>query len=189
VLSPSPCSLSFLSVLSVALGLVASGKTTCLYKLKLNEIVTTIPTIGFNVETLRYKNVEFTIWDVGGQERIRPLWKHYMNGTNAIIYLVDSADVDRVRESADELRKCLNEDELHLADVLVLANKQDLPNAVSASRIAEIFEFTSGKMARETGWRGRWFVQQCTAVTGEGLVEGFDELGRMVSQQKTTRMY
>ena len=55
-------------------GLDAAGKTTILYKLKLGEIVTTIPTIGFNVETVEYKNISFTVWDVGGQDKIRPLW-------------------------------------------------------------------------------------------------------------------
>ena len=51
----------------IQVGLDAAGKTTILYKLKLGEIVTTIPTIGFNVETVEYKNISFTVWDVGGQ--------------------------------------------------------------------------------------------------------------------------
>ena len=51
-------------------GLDAAGKTTILYKLKLGEIVTTIPTIGFNVETVEYKNINFTVWDVGGQDKV-----------------------------------------------------------------------------------------------------------------------
>lgn len=55
-------------------GLDASGKTTVLYKLKLGETVSSIPTIGFNVETVSFKNVEFNVWDIGGQDRIRPLW-------------------------------------------------------------------------------------------------------------------
>ena len=58
-------------------GLDAAGKTTILYKLKLNELVSTIPTIGFNVETVQYKNINFTIWDIGGQKLLRQLWKHY----------------------------------------------------------------------------------------------------------------
>ena len=58
------------------LGLDAAGKTTILYKLKLGEVVTTVPTIGFNVETVKYKNISFTVWDVGGQDKIRPLWRH-----------------------------------------------------------------------------------------------------------------
>ena len=67
-------------------GLDAAGKTTILYKLKLGEIVTTIPTIGFNVETVEYKNISFTVWDVGGQDKIRPLWRHYFQ----VDYLFES---------------------------------------------------------------------------------------------------
>ena len=63
----------------------AAGKTTILYKLKLGEIVTTIPTIGFNVETVEYKNISFTVWDVGGQDKIRPLWRHYFQVDNILM--------------------------------------------------------------------------------------------------------
>ena len=64
------------------LGLDSAGKTTILYKLKLGKApVTTIPTVGFNVETLSYKNVKLNVWDVGGQDKIRPLWSHYYSGT------------------------------------------------------------------------------------------------------------
>ena len=59
----------------------AASKTTILYKLKLGEIVTTIPTIGFNVETVEYKNICFKVWGVGGQDKIRPLWRHYFQNT------------------------------------------------------------------------------------------------------------
>jgi len=77
-------------------GLDAAGKTTILYKLKLGEVVTTIPTIGFNVETVEYKNISFTVWDVGGQDKIRPLWRHYYANTQGIIFVIDSNDRDRV---------------------------------------------------------------------------------------------
>ena len=82
-------------------GLDAAGKTTILYKLKLGEIVTTIPTIGFDVETVDYKNVSFTVWDVGGQDKIRPLWRHYYQGTQGLIFVVDSNDKDRIGEAHD----------------------------------------------------------------------------------------
>jgi small GTP-binding protein len=78
-----------------------------LYKLKLGENVNTIPTIGFNVESVSYKNINFTMWDVGGQDRIRPLWRHYFNNTDAIIYVVDSNDYKRIDESALELQRIL----------------------------------------------------------------------------------
>lgn len=65
----------------VTLGLDNAGKTSVLFKLKQNEFITQIPTIGFNVETVEYKNLKFTIWDVGGQPKLRPLWKHYYLNT------------------------------------------------------------------------------------------------------------
>merc|ERR1712078_283379 len=108
-------------------GLDAAGKTTVLYKLKLGEVVTTIPTIGFNVEVVEYKNINFTVWDIGGQDRIRKLWRHYYMGTHGVIYVVDSSDRERVEDAREELAKMLSEDELRDAVVLVLANKQDLP--------------------------------------------------------------
>eukprot|EP00435_Cladocopium_sp_Y103_P039580 s2267_g10.t1 len=114
-------------------GLDAAGKTTILYKLKLGEVVTTIPTIGFNVETVEYKNLSFTVWDVGGQDKIRPLWRHYYQGTNGLIYVVDSNDRDRIEDAREELNKMLNEDEMRDAVLLVFANKQDLPQAMTAA--------------------------------------------------------
>lgn len=124
-------------------GLDAAGKTTILYKLKLGEIVTTIPTIGFNVETVEYKNICFTVWDVGGQDKIRPLWRHYFQNTQGLIFVVDSNDRERVVEAERELHNMLNEDELRDAVVLVFANKQDLPNAMSAAELTEKLRLNS----------------------------------------------
>uniref|UniRef100_A0A3P8X2W2 ADP-ribosylation factor 1-like n=1 Tax=Cynoglossus semilaevis TaxID=244447 RepID=A0A3P8X2W2_CYNSE len=118
-------------------GLDAAGKTTILYKLKLGEIVTTIPTIGFNVETVEYKNISFTVWDVGGQDKIRPLWRHYFQNTQGLIFVVDSNDRERIGEAKDELCRMLSEDELRDAALLVFANKQDLPNACNAAEITD----------------------------------------------------
>lgn len=82
---------------------------------------------GFNVETVEYRNIQFTVWDVGGQDKIRPLWRHYFQNTQGIIFVVDSNDRDRVPEAREELQRMLNEDELRDALLLVFANKQDLP--------------------------------------------------------------
>ena len=88
---------------------------------------------GFNVETVEYKNIQFTVWDVGGQDKIRPLWRHYFQNTQGIIFVVDSNDRDRVVEAREELQRMLNEDELRDALLLVFANKQDLPVRCSSS--------------------------------------------------------
>merc|ERR1712205_239480 len=137
-------------------GLDAAGKTTILYKLKLGEVVTTIPTIGFNVETVEYKNISFTVWDVGGQDKIRPLWRHYYQNTQGLIFVVDSNDRDRAEDAKEELNKMLSEDEMKDAALLVFANKQDLPNR-------------------------QWFIQSACATTGDGLYEGLDWMSRTLS--------
>ena len=79
-------------------GLDAAGKTTILYQLKLGEMTQTKPTLGFNVETVSYKNIEFMVWDMGGQDRIRQLWRHYYKNAQALIFVVDSADEERLRD-------------------------------------------------------------------------------------------
>ena len=89
------------------LGLDAAGKTTIHYQLKMKEIVKTIPTIGFNVESLDYKGLNFTVWDVGGQYKIRVLWKHYYQNTDGLIFVVDSNDKERIEEASEELMKML----------------------------------------------------------------------------------
>lgn len=82
--------------------------------------------VGFNVETVEYKNLSFTMWDVGGQTKIRPLWRHYYQNTEAIIFVVDSNDRERIAEAKEELHSLASDDELRGAHVLVMANKQDL---------------------------------------------------------------
>jgi ADP-ribosylation factor protein 1 len=94
---------------------------------------------GFNVETVEYKNISFTVWDVGGQDKIRPLWRHYFQNTQGIIFVVDSNDRDRVVEAREELQRMLNEDELRDAILLVFANKQDLPVSIETSSSATTF--------------------------------------------------
>lgn len=150
-------------------GLDAAGKTTILYKLKLDENVTTIPTIGFNVETVQYKKISFTMWDVGGQDKIRPLWRHYYSNVDAVIYVVDSNDRERMGEARDELHKMLMDDQLRDVVVLVLANKQDLPHAMNASEMTD-------KLNLHQLRQKNWFIQPCCAITGEGLFEGLDWL-------------
>src|ERR1700742_4625663 len=92
---------------------------------QIGEVVTTIPTIGFNVESVTYKNLHFNVWDLGGQTSIRPYWRCYYANTAAVIFVIDSTDIERLEIAADELKSMLNEDELRDASLLVFANKQD----------------------------------------------------------------
>jgi hypothetical protein len=88
----------------VMLGLDAAGKTTILYRLHMGEVLSTVPTVGFNVEKVQYKNVVFTVWDVGGQEKLRPLWKMYLSNSDALIYVVDSLDRERIIDARQEFQ-------------------------------------------------------------------------------------
>ncbi|KAJ7188345.1 ADP-ribosylation factor family-domain-containing protein [Mycena filopes] len=140
------------------LGLDAAGKTTILYKLKLNQSVTTIPTVGFNVETVTYKNVKFNVWDVGGQDKIRPLWRHYYTGTQGLVFVVDSQDRERLDEAKQELHRILSDREMKECLLLVFANKQDLPGAMSPAEVTE-------KLGLHKMKDRSWYVHpRCVAV-------------------------
>ena len=171
-------------------GLDAAGKTTILFKLKLGEVVNTIPTIGFNVESVEYKNISFTVWDVGGQDKIRPLWRHYYQNIQGIIFVVDSNDRDRIDDSnanhddeqrtksaKEELQLMLNEDELRDAALLVFANKQDLPNAMKLQEVTE-------RLGLNKIRNRQWFIQGSSAPTGVGLYEGLDWLSTTLSKSQ-----
>ncbi|ORZ30715.1 putative ADP-ribosylation factor 6 [Catenaria anguillulae PL171] len=155
------------------LGLDNAGKTTILYKLKLDQHVQTIPTVGFNVESVTYKNVKFNVWDVGGQDKIRPLWRHYYAGTQGLIFVVDSSDTERFAEAASELHRIINDPEMKDALLLVFANKQDLPEAQPLAAITEKMELH--KLKDRT-----WYVHPSCAHTGEGLLEGLNWLSQNI---------
>ncbi|GAC75623.1 cystathionine beta-lyases [Moesziomyces antarcticus T-34] len=160
------------------LGLDAAGKTTILYKLKLNQSVTTIPTVGFNVETVQYKNVKFNVWDVGGQDKIRPLWRHYYTGTQGLVFVVDSQDRDRIDEARQELHRIIGDREMRDCLLLVFANKQDLPGAMSPAEVTE-------KLGLHRMRDRSWFVHPSCATSGEGLYEGLSWLSQNVSSSKS----
>eukprot|EP00747_Dinoflagellata_sp_TGD_P164826 gnl/TRDRNA2_/TRDRNA2_185295_c0_seq1.p1 gnl/TRDRNA2_/TRDRNA2_185295_c0~~gnl/TRDRNA2_/TRDRNA2_185295_c0_seq1.p1 ORF type:complete len:238 (-),score=38.07 gnl/TRDRNA2_/TRDRNA2_185295_c0_seq1:257-970(-) len=154
-------------------GLDAAGKTTILYKLRLGEVETTIPTIGFNVETVEYQSAtkitSFTSWDVGGRDKIRPLWRHYYRNTQALVFVVDSNDRERIEDAAEQLSQLLCEDELDGAPLLVFANKQDIPRSMSTAEIAD-------KLSLHKIRDRPWYIQASCAMTGDGLYEGLDWL-------------
>ena len=113
--------------------------------------------------------------DVGGQDKIRPLWRHYYQNTQGVIFVVDSNDRDRVGEARDELHRMLNEDELREAVLLVFANKQDLPNAMNAAEITD-------KLGLHSLRQRNWYIQSTCATTGDGLYEGLDWLSSSLAK-------
>lgn len=159
------------------IGLDNAGKTTILYRLKLQEVVSTVPTLGFNVETVNYKNISFTVWDIGGQDKIRSLWRVYYQGCQGLIFVIDSADRERMQEAQIELKKLLDEEELKDVILLVFANKQDMSLAQSASEVREQLKLNE--------MRDRlWFVQSACATKGEGLYEGLDWMATQIKTKK-----
>jgi len=159
------------------LGLDGAGKTTILYRLQVGEVVTTIPTIGFNVEQVTFKNLRFQVWDLGGQTSIRPYWRCYFSNTDAIIYVVDSADKDRIGVSKHELVSMLEEEELKKAILVVLANKQDIEGALSVAEVHQALGLDALK--------NRTFqIFKTSAVKGEGLDEAMEWLSNMLTSNK-----
>ena len=156
------------------LGLDGAGKTTILYRLQCGEVVSTIPTIGFNMETVSYKNIRFHVWDLGGQTSIRTYWRCYYQNTNAIIYVVDSADPERIGISKEALISMLEEEELADAALLVLANKQDLPGCLTVPQVSEALGLSLLK-------NRPWSIFKASAITGTGIYEGLDWLVNTLS--------
>jgi ADP-ribosylation factor 1/2 len=159
------------------LGLDNAGKTCILYKLKLNETITTIPTIGFNVETVTpYKGITFTVWDVGGQDKIRRLWRYYFQNTDGLFFVIDSADSSRMDESAEELHAILEDDCMRDVPVVLMANKQDLPNALSCSQIIKKLKLDKIK--------NKWFINATNGLNGDGLFECVKEMADMIARKR-----
>ncbi|GAA6071878.1 ADP-ribosylation factor-like protein 4C isoform X1 [Tachysurus ichikawai] len=167
----------------VMLGLDSAGKTTVLYRLKFNEFVNTVPTIGFNTERVRLNNgaargISCHVWDVGGQEKLRPLWKSYSRCTDGIVYVVDSVDAERLDEAKAELHKVTRLTENQGAPLLIIANKQDLPGSLPAADIEKRLAL------RELGPSTAFHVQPACAIIGDGLHEGMDKLYDMITKRR-----
>ncbi|ELV11975.1 ADP-ribosylation factor-like protein 14 [Tupaia chinensis] len=164
------------------LGLDSAGKSTLLYKLKLAGPIITIPTIGFNVEMIELeRDLPLTVWDVGGQEKMRTVWGCYCENTDGLVYVVDSSDRQRLEDSQREFERILKNEHIKNVPVVLLANKQDVPGALTAEDITRMFKVK--KLCSDRNW----YVQPCCAVTGEGLAEGFRQLTRFVRSHMKSR--
>ncbi|KAK6329299.1 ADP-ribosylation factor-like protein 4D [Coregonus clupeaformis] len=174
---------NFQSLHVVVIGLDAAGKTSLLYRLKLKEFVKTIPTKGFNTEKIklavgRSRATTFQVWDVGGQEKLRPLWKSYTRQTDGMVFVVDSTEAERMEEAKVELHKITRTSENQGVPVLVLANKQDLASALSVSEVEKALA------VHELNASTLHHVQSCSAVDGRGLQPGLEKLYEMILMRK-----
>ncbi|CDS03456.1 Putative ADP-ribosylation factor-like protein2 [Lichtheimia ramosa] len=149
------------------LGLDNAGKTTILKRFNGEPIDTISPTLGFNIKTLEHNGYKLNIWDVGGQKSIRSYWRNYFEQTDALVWVVDSADHLRLDDCRRELASLLQEERLAGATLLVFANKQDLPGAYSDQELRQALGLDNIKSHH-------WAIQGCSAVTGENLLEGMN---------------
>lgn len=184
---------SFQSLHIVILGLDCAGKTTVLYRLRFNEFVNTVPTKGFNTEKIkvslggggggkrrRRTMASFHFWDVGGQEKLRPLWRSYTRCADGLVFVVDSADGERAEEAKTELHKITRLAENQGVPVLVVANKQDLRSSLSLAEVERLLAL--GELGAATPWH----LQPACAIIGEGLQEGLEKLHAMIARRRKT---
>ena len=186
-------------------GLDGAGKTTLLYQLQLGKPVTTIPTIGFTVETIRHKNIELNVWDVGGQRKLENLWRHYLNmvktsekmhqgvtldspeddehTVRGIVFVVDAAAHELIDEARDELKRVASYADTHSAErerlagpLLVVANKSDLEGAMPATELERALGLAEWGLTRP------YKVCSASALTGAGVRDSFDWLAEAILQ-------
>ena len=152
------------------LGLNAVGKTTILYQLKLGKVVSTIPTIGFNVESIEHKKINFTAWDVGFGDKLRPFFRYYYPSTEALVFVIDTSDRERYSEALEMLQETISAPELKDVPILILANKQDLNGVMSRE------EILSDLMTNKYLTDRKWEIFAVSGKLGEGLRDGIDWL-------------
>ncbi|XP_001363341.1 ADP-ribosylation factor-like protein 4D [Monodelphis domestica] len=167
----------------VVIGLDSAGKTSLLYRLKFKEFVQSVPTKGFNTEKIRMplggsRAITFQVWDVGGQEKLRPLWRSYTRRTDGMVFVVDATEAERLEEAKIELHRISRASDNQGVPVLVLANKQDRPGALSPAEVEKRLAVKELAAATLT------YVQGCSAVDGLGLQPGLERLYEMILKRK-----
>eukprot|EP00955_Chlamydomonas_euryale_P114521 366281-Chlamydomonas_euryale.AAC.20 len=140
-----------------------------------------LPTVGLNVGRIEAFGYNLVIWDLGGQSGLQSIWDKYYDESHAVIYVVDSANQARFAESKAALDRALGSIDLIDAPVILMANKQDLEDALSPHDVAEAFDF--GRVAGD-GRPGKT-VPVC-AYTGQGLRESTEWLVETIKRSPRT---
>lgn len=159
------------------LGLDNAGKTTVVKKLNGEDTNTISPTLGFNITTLLHNGFNLNLVDVGGQKSIRTYWKNYFESTDALIWVVDSADKMRIKNCKAELHNLIQEEQIAGATVLILANKQDLDGSLNCDEIAKQLDLDEIKSTHHC------CILPCSALKGDNLLKGMNWLIEDVSNR------
>ncbi|CAF0896327.1 unnamed protein product [Adineta steineri] len=165
------------------LGLDNAGKTTILYRMKRTEDFHTVPTIGFNVETISpCRGISLTVWDVGGQDHLRTLWHHYFDNVDGLVFVIDSTDSRRLHLARAELEGIYQHEAMKDVPLIVLANKQDNDDALPAEHIARKLNLIE--------WpEDSYYIIPCCGLSGKGITDAFTTLAQMIrARQKSHRL-
>ncbi|KAN0052798.1 hypothetical protein ACTA71_006905 [Dictyostelium dimigraforme] len=163
------------------LGQEGTGKSSFLNKLILDENPLYIPTIGFGVESIQFKNYDILVWDCDiNNKAFLTLIRHYYIDTRVVIFFVDSTSNENQLKETRELIDMvyLNEKQLENSLLLVFANKQDLPNALNITNLIDILglhriDFQNQNENQDNKKR-KWIIQPCSVKRGDGINEGFN---------------
>ncbi|OWR46002.1 ADP-ribosylation factor-related protein 1 isoform X1 [Danaus plexippus] len=157
------------------LGLDNAGKTTYLeaaktkftkkYKAMNPNRITT--TVGLNIGKIDVDGVRLNFWDLGGQQELQSLWDKYYAECHGVIYIVDSSDRERVSESKETFDRMIASEHLAGIPLLVLANKQDIPDCMGVHTVKPIFN----QNAHLIGARDI-MLMATSALMGDGVDEG-----------------
>jgi len=165
------------------LGLDDSGKTTFLEQTKIKfskeyrgmQLSKITTTVGLNIGKINTQGVKLMFWDLGGQEELQTLWDKYFNDCHGVIFIIDSADPDRLMESKSAFDKVLGCTSLDTAPLLILGNKQDIDGCLPLLEIKHAFHDCSNTIGSRD-----CMIRPCSALTGAGVTEGIEWMAKCV---------
>mmetsp|Transcript_4542 Transcript_4542/g.6342 ORF Transcript_4542/g.6342 Transcript_4542/m.6342 type:complete len:186 (+) Transcript_4542:70-627(+) len=156
------------------LGLDNAGKTTLLYKLKFGEVRLVIPTQRAQLQEIDFGNIKFRTWDLGGHAQVRAIWRDYFPEADAIVFMVDSADTERLEEAKVQLHSLLEDTNLSNVHFLILANKIDIETALNREQLVNLLGLDN-YLSQESSTR-QVQLFRCSLVEGTGYGEGLNWL-------------
>lgn len=148
------------------LGLKSAGKTTILNNLKGDQSIRSFKVQDFNTQTIKWEDFDLVTWDIDVAEKQRNLWRHYFEGSVAVIFVVDCSDRDKLAQAKSEIHKVASVPELGNCPILFLANKQDIDGAANAEELERLIDAGGTKHLV-------YNVMPCTASTNQGINEAF----------------